>query len=135
MAFSGYLLKAGGFEIPTSFIAIGTYKVTPNQRLETSAERNTDGMLIRSTVAHTPTKIEFQTIRMYNSQVNAFMTYLSNAYTDVLAKKLSLNYYVPDLDAYQTGEFYVPDINFTIFRVVSSSVLQYEQTRIAFIEY
>lgn len=136
MAYANYLLKAGGVEItPSPYIQLATYKVTPNQRLDTSAERNTDGVLIRSTVAHTPTKIEFNTPPLYSSDVAALMTILTTAYTNVLERKLSLNYYVPGLDTYQTGNFYVPDIAFTISRIVSSSILQYGPTRIAFVEY
>ena len=135
MAYSGYLLKAGGTTIPTAYIRVDSYKITPNQRLEVSAERDTDGNLIRSTVAHMPTKIEFETPYLFTADVAALMTIITGAYTSAQERKLSLNYYVPDLNAYQTGDFYVPDISFTIYREVSSSILQYEPIRIAFIEY
>jgi|WetSurMetagenome_2_1015567.scaffolds.fasta_scaffold356221_2 hypothetical protein len=135
MAYSNYLLKANGTEITPAYIQLDTYKVTPNQRLEISAERDTDGVLVRSTVSHKPTKIEFKTPSLTSTQMAALTTILTNAFSNVQERKLSLNYYVPDLDAYQTGNFYVPDIEFTIYRIISSSVLQYDPTRIAFIEY
>jgi len=135
VAYANYLLKANGTEITPGYIQLDTYKVTPNQRLELSAERDTDGVLIRSTVSNRPTKIEFKTPSLTSTQMAALMTILTNAYSSVAERKLSLNYYVPDLNAYQTGNFYVPDIDYTIYRIVNSSTLQYDPTRIAFIEY
>ena len=135
MAYANSLLKAGGVEITLPYIQLASYKVSPNQRLETSAERDTDGLLVRATLSHTPSKIEFTTPALVSSDVEALMSILSTAYTTAAERKLSLNYYVPDLDAYQTGNFYVPDITFTIYREISSTVLQYEPIRIAFIEY
>ena len=61
MAYSGYLLKVGGKQIPNKFIQLSTYSITPNQRMESSAERDTTGMLHRETCEHTATKIEFNT--------------------------------------------------------------------------
>lgn len=138
MAYSGYLLKAGGTsgtEIPLTYMKLESYKITPNQRLETSAERDADGLLVRETVSHSPSKVEFETRDLVTSELSALMAIITGAYTDVTARKLTLQYYVPDLNDYQEGTFYVPDIPFTIYRQVSSSSLHYKPVRIAFIEY
>ena len=61
MAFSGYLIKVGtglaAVEIPMKYMRYTSYKVTPDQRMEWSAERDTTGVLHRETVANKPPKI------------------------------------------------------------------------------
>lgn len=135
MAYAGYLLKAGGVEITTNpYIKLDSYIITPNQRLEISAERGTTGLLYRETVAAYKTKIEFETPMLNTTQMAALMSIITTAYTNVQKRELTLNYYVMDVDAYQTGTFYVPDIKYTIYRQSSPTNLFYEPTRIAFIE-
>lgn len=134
MAYTTYLIKAGGTEIPLSYIFTNSYDVTPNQRLETSAERNTSGVLSRETVSHTPSKVEFDTRPMYEADKNTLMAIITGAYTDANARQLTLDYYCPDTGSYQTGTFYVPDIKFTILSVINNNPL-YDKIRIAFIEY
>lgn len=134
MAYTTYLLKAGGTEIPLTYIQYDTYDITPNQRLESEAERNTTGFLIRKTLAHMPSKIEFQTKPLNETDKTALMAIITGAYTDATARKLSLNYFCPDTGNYNTSDVYVPDIKFTIRNIVNN-VVSYEPIRIAFIEY
>ena len=44
MAYSGYLVKVNGTQIPNKYIQLTTYAITPNQRMEAEAERDTTGM-------------------------------------------------------------------------------------------
>ena len=140
MAFNGKLieLKTGAnyIELPIKYIKAESYKVTPNQRMESSANRASTGVLIRSTVSHTASKIEFSTPPLTNSDVNAIHTLLTNAYTNSLQRKLDLRYYDPSSDDYKTGTFYVPDINYDINRIEkATNKIHYNPIRIAFIEY
>lgn len=139
MAFANYLIKVGSsnVELPTSFIEGTTYKVTPNQRMEWSAERDITGMLHRDTVTNQPPKIEFATIsQLTNTQVARIMSILNNAYSDAAQRKLSVNYYDPESDSYKTHVCYVPDIDFSISRIdTTSRTIWYEPIRFAFIGY
>lgn len=140
MAFNGKLveLKTGNsyVEFPLYYMKAESYKVTPNQRMESSANRAVTGLLHRTTVSHTASKIEFNTPALTNSDVNAIHTMLSNAYTDSLQRKLDLRYYDPSSDSYKTGTFYVPDIDYEITRIEKgSNTIHYNEIRIAFIEY
>jgi hypothetical protein len=140
MAFNGKLveLKTGNnyVELPLKYMKAESYKVTPNQRMESSANRASTGVLIRSTVSHTASKIDFSTPPLTNSDVNALNTLLTNAYTNALQRKLDLRYYDPSSDSYKTGTFYVPDIDYDISRIEkSTNVIHYNSIRIAFIEY
>lgn len=140
MAFSGYLIKVGEagseVEIPLKYMRAETYTVTPNQRLEWSAERDTTGVLHRETVTNQPPKIEFNTPLMTNSDINALNSILSAAYTVVAERKLTVTYYDPETDSYKTHECYMPDVHYEIRNVDAvNNVINYEELRYAFIGY
>ena len=134
MAYAGYLLKVGGTTLPLTYMQVESYKVTPNQRLETSAERNVNGVLMRATIAHTPSKIEFNTVHLREAELRSFMALLTGAYTSARERKLTLEFFCPDTGLYQTGAVYVPDIDFTIYSAANGDLL-YAPFRVAFIEY
>lgn len=140
MAFNGKLieLKTGAnyVEFPLKYVKAESYKATPNQRMESDAKRATTGLLKRTTVEHTASKIDFTTPPITNTDMGAINTLLSNAYTDVKSRTLDLRYYDPETDSYKTGTFYVPDIDYEITRVdLALTMIQYSGVRIAFIEY
>ena len=140
MAFNGKLLelKVGNnyVEFPTDLINAESYKVTPDQRLEASANRAASGKLIRSTLSHTASKIELNTIVLTNSQLATIENLLSSAYTDSLQRKLTIRYYVPQSDSYKTGIVYVPDVDYDILRIEKDkNIVWYNSVRYAFIEY
>ena len=137
MAFAGYLIKLGGStgsELPMTKIKAESYSATPNQRMESDATRSVTGLLHRTTVSHTATKIEINTIPMTNSEWVTFFTLIKNAMTNVLERKITLYYYDNETDAYKTGDFYMPDIEYPIMRV-DGNTIHYNSIRLAFIEY
>lgn len=138
MAFSGYLIKVGGSsgtELPMKYIKVDGYNITPNQRMETEAKRSITGLLHRSTVEHTASKVEFTTPYLTNADVDAMMTLFRNAWTNATERKLVLYYYDMETNAYKTGDFYMPDIKFEIDHIKSNNIIVYKELRIAFIEY
>lgn len=140
MAFTGYLIKVGAsgyeVEIPLKYMRAETYTVTPNQRLEWSAERDVTGVLHRETVANQPPKIEFSTPMMTNSDINALNTILSAAYSVAAERKLRVTYYDPESDSYKSHDCYMPDVHYQIRNVdTAKNVINYEELRYAFIGY
>lgn len=140
MAFNGNLLevKVGGSYVPfpTNLVSAESYKVTPNQRMESSANRATTGKLVRKTVSHTASKIDLNSIIMTNRDISTIENLLTSAYTDALQRKLHLRYYVPQSDSYETGDFYVPDVDYEIMRIdKDTNTVWYNSVRYAFIEY
>ena len=139
MAFNGYLIKVGtapGMEIPLTYMRAETYSVTPNQRLEWSAERDVTGVLHRETTPNMPPKIEFNTPLLTNSEINALNTILRNAYTVQAERKLPVIYYDPETDSYKTHDCYMPDVHYEIRNVdTANNVINYEELRYAFIGY
>lgn len=139
MAFNGYLIKAGGANgdvIPLDKIKLSSYKSSPNQRMETEAGRSVTGLLHRTTVEHTSTKIEFETPPMTNTERTALMGLIKRHFTNERERKLSIEYYNEEDDDYAIAEVYMPDIDYTILRVdTRTNTVYYDSFRIAFIEY
>lgn len=139
MAYSGYLVRlggSGGTVLPMKYMKLEGYNITPNQRMEAEAARSITGLLHRTTVEHTATKIEFTTPNLTNKDVNEMMSMFRNAWNSEAERRLELQYYDMETDSYKTGTFYMPDIKFTIYKVDNvMNTLIYKETRIAFIEY
>lgn len=138
MAFSGYLIKVGSpaVEIPLRYMRAETYSVTPNQRLEWSAERDVTGVLHRETTPNMPPKIEFKTPLMTNSDISVLNAIIRNAYTAQAERKLTVTYYDPESDSYKTHDCYMPDVKYEIRNVdAANNVINYEELRYAFIGY
>lgn len=141
MAFSGYLIKVGPSsssltEIPLKYMRAETYSVTPNQRMEWSAERDVNGFLHRQTVQNMPPKIEFNTPMMTNTEINALNTIFANAYSSVSERKLTVEYYDPETDTYKTHDCYMPDVQYKIRNAdTANNVINYDELRYAFIGY
>ena len=136
MAFDGWLLKCGGTEIPMAYIKYSTYSVTPNQRLDIFAERDTTGVMHRDTVPHMPMKIEFSTPHIKNKEVQHLNSIIRNAYVSRLGRTITADYYDPEEDVYKTAICYVPDTQYKICSIdVNAKSILYEPLRYAFIEY
>ena len=139
MAFAGYLIKLGGSsgtELPLKYIKAEKYKVTPNQRLESEAGRAVTGLLHRTTIAQTKTKIEFDTPPIDNTQLAELNGLIFAAMTDTHRRDITIYYYDPETDSYKTANCYMPDADYSIKHLdtVNTKVF-YDSVRFAFIEY
>ena len=132
MAYNGYLLKVGGKQIPNKFIQLSTYSITPNQRMESSAERDTTGMLHRETCEHTATKIEFNTPYIRGVEVAELNTLLGIAGDH--QRNVTVDYFDPETQSYKNADCYMPDVQYPIYSEVDNDLL-YSPIRYAFIEY
>lgn len=136
MAFSGYLIKVGSTEIPLTYMRAETYSVTPNQRMEWSAERDINGNLHRKTVSNMPPKIEFKTPLMTNREIAALNAMFQSAFTVPSERKLPVTYYDAETDSYKTHDCYMPDTQYQIRNVdIAKNIINYEELRFAFIGY
>lgn len=139
MAFNGYLIKVGtapGTEIPLTYMRAETYSVTPNQRLEWSAERDVTGVLHRETTPNMPPKIEFKTPLITNRDISILNGIIASAFSVVAERKLTVEYYDPESDTYKTHDCYMPDVKYEIRNVdAANNVVNYKELRYAFIGY
>lgn len=119
--------------IPLDCIAFESYKCTRNM-LDLDSYRSETGVLLRNALSHRATKIEFNTPIISASTWMTIRNIITDGYTDSTARELYLKYYNPETDTYSTGRFYRPDIEFNV-RHIDGNKIQYNQIRIAFIEY
>ena len=140
MSFNGYLIKLISTsnvktELPISYIRYQTYKVERNT-MDLDPTRDLTAVLHRNPLSHTADKVEFETISCTNTELQTFLSIIRNHYRSALAKDVMMEYYEPESDSYRTGHFYVPDISFSIRNIdTTNNVINYNQVRIAFIEY
>lgn len=137
MAYAGYFIKVGASEVelPLKFISPQTYNISPEQPLDLDSGRTLDGVLERTVLEHAPSKIEFETPSITNSDLAELSNILKNAYISDRERNLTVKYYNPADDDYLTGEFYVPTINYPINFIRTNNQIVYNPIRIAFIEY
>ena len=132
MAHNGtWLIKVGSYEIPLSFIEEGSYKSAPRQRQDNDSYVDADGYLHRNPMEHTRSKIEFETVYLYEWQMRELVDNITANYIDWIERKVHLTYYDEEYDSYIEGDFYLPGT--WEFKMLNKLI--YDNCRIAFIEY
>lgn len=121
--------------IPHGMIRYETYQITPDQMLDLDTFRSETGLLIRNVLSHSATKIEFNTPVTTSTKWNAVLNIIKTGYVDGKARRLRLRYYDPETDDYKAGWFYRPDIQYTIRNIETDGTINYDEIRVAFIEY
>lgn len=137
MAYKGYLLKVGDFEIsPETVIQASSYSVLYSVT-DIDSYRNANGELIRTALTHRVPKIEFNTVtNMSNIEFADFMSNIRRNYVIPEERKVKIDCYIPEIDDYITTYAYMPDITPKIYRIdEDKNIIYYESIRIAFIGY
>lgn len=134
MAYSGYLIKVGSYEIPHGYIGAETYTVYKNSQ-DLDSYRDADGKLHRTALEHTPNKVEFETVNMLtNTEFATLMSNIRKNFTNVTERKASVTLYIPESDSYVTQDMYMPDIQPQLY-FADKNVIKYKPIRLAFIGY
>ena len=140
MSFNGYLIKLISTsnvktEIPIDYIRYSTYKIEKNT-MDLDPTRDLTARLHRNPLSHTADKIELELHSMDNAKLQNFFSLLRSHYRNPVEKDVYIEYYEPESDSYKTGHFYVPDISTPIRNIdLDHNVINYNQIRVAFIEY
>jgi len=143
MSFDGTLMQmrrpSGSVydNFPLGLIVTKSYKSTPNQRLDlSSSKRNLNGVLQRNVIRHMPFKVEFTLRKMTNAELSQFTSFMRSHFTDELQREFYMRYYNDETDSYNTGRFYMPDVQYQKDTVdLQNRVIKYAEARVAFIEY
>lgn len=130
--YAGYFLKFGGTKLPNEYLT--SFSSTPNQRSELSAYRDNNNLLNRVTSPNFKTKITFRTKPLFIDEKINMQNIIAGGYTNYIERKASVTYYNDETDAYYTGDFYVPDVNFTV-KYCSGGTILYEPVEVTLIEY
>ena len=134
MAYAGYLIKVGNYIIPLSLIRADSYSAFMSiTDLDSFVDAN--GVLHRNALEHTANKVEFETKALLtNTEFSSLMSNIRSQFTKASERKASVTCYIPELDAYQTQNMYMPDIKPSIY-LASATEIQYNPVRLAFIGY
>ena len=134
MAYRGYLIKLGNSSISTEkYIVASTYKVS-KKIIDLDSYRDANGKLHRNALDHCSYVIEFEVKPMTNSRMENLMSEIRGSFTNPKERKLSLTFYLPELDSYETADFYMPDPDYPIERIEGNTVY-YKQMSLKFIGY
>ena len=120
MAYNGYLIKIGNYTVPMSAMIAQTYKVT-YAVLDLDSYRDANGILHRNALRKVPT-VSVTLNPMNSSQIQTIFTAIRSRYTNATERKVSASVYIPETDSYYDGNFYIPDTEFTIDKIIGGTV-------------
>lgn len=127
--FLGHLLKIGERIIPNKYLQ--SYSATPNQVQDIDSYQDVEGNLHREILPHTRTKLEFTTPYLWLEDKIVLQSFFPDRMEE---PKVTAEYWDDEANTYKTGVFYVPDIQYKIYRIRGAN-MQYFPIRIALIEY
>lgn len=132
MAYNGYLLKIGDYEIPHEYMAANTYSPYVNmQDLESYTDAN--GYLHRNAVSLKALKVEFDTpAMMTNTQFADLMDNISGQFTISKARQCEITAFIPEYNGYVTQTGYMADFTPEIYGILDGTIY-YNACRLAFI--
>lgn len=136
MAYEGYLVKIGDFKFPMKYIAEESYEVTPKQRQELDAYRDSAGTLHREVAPNRPSVVTFETISgLSNKEVQELFSKIHERYMNEAERKVPVTYYLPETDSYSDQEeMYIPNMKFPIDCAEGNKVV-YNSIAFSFIGY
>ncbi len=134
--FQGYLIKLGADIFPHQYMEYNTYKITPNRRLDLDSARNANGVLSRYVLEHTATTLQFELRQLEGKDQEIVVDFIHNHLANVAEKKVVATYWSPDIHMYKQGEMYIPDVDWTPFKIdAKTNQIWYKKTTVKFIEY
>ncbi len=136
--FKGYLLRSVKTNeiFPNEYIQLESWKATPKQREEIKAYRDDNTRnLFRVTAAGTKSKWSFTTRpQLHLADKMAIQSFFTRGESDALARRISLEYWNDETNQYEIGDFYRPDIQFTIYKITDDDII-YKEFTITGVEY
>ena len=133
MAYAGYLIKVGEYEIPADkYMKAGTYSPYVNmQALDPYTDAN--GYQHFDAVDLKALKVEFYTPAMLtNTEFAQFMANIRLNYIESKSRKCKVTAYIPEYDDYLVQTAYMVDVKPTIYNI-DGNVIHYNSVRIAFV--
>lgn len=130
--YKGYLLKFGNKIMPNGYFT--EYSSTPDQRLESSAERDNTGYLQRSTLPNGKTSIKFSTHILHLNEKIAFQNIINLSVQNETQRKCLVTFWDDEINNYKTSYFYIPDIEYQVIDASETDII-YNPISIELIEY
>lgn len=138
MGFNGYLIKIGNYStFFNKFIVSESYKIS-KKVIDLDSYRDANGVLHRNALPHVSYTISFEVKPLDNTRMQELLSSIRENFTIPAERKLSVSFYVPELDDYVTTDCYMPDPEFPINRIETQTiipVIYYDKITLKFIGY
>ena len=132
MAYSGFLLKIGNYEVPQKFMRAGSYSPYANMQ-DIGDWTDANGFLHREAVELKALKVEFETPAMLtNIELTELMNNIKANFTNAKGRECMITAYIPEYDDYVTQLGYMADFQPQIYGTYGG-VIHYNPIRLAFI--
>lgn len=132
MAYSGWLLKIGNYEVPMKYMKAESYSPYVNMQ-DIDPWTDANGYLHRNAVDLKALKVEFETPAMLtNTQFAEFMSNIRGQFTDAKSRRCIITAYIPEYDDYVTQTGYMADFQPTIYGTYGG-VIHYNSIKFSFI--
>lgn len=130
--YNGYLLKFGSNIMPNNYFI--EFSSTPDQRLESNAERDNTGELQRATLPNGKTSIKLSTHIMSLEEKIDFQNIINLSIVNETQRKCRVTFWDDEINNYKTSFFYIPDIEYQIMDADESGIT-YNPISVELIEY
>lgn len=136
MSFNGSLFTIGGANFPLKYIKAESY-TCQREIMDLDSTRDTSGLLQRNVLDHESAVITFQVKDgMWNDEHAEMWSFINSHLSSAKARKARITYYIPELDSYDTGDFYIPTPTPVIYYVdTKNNRIMYRSYEIQFIRY
>lgn len=133
MAYNGFLIKVGDYEIPTNkFIRADSYSAYVNMQ-DVDPYTDANGYLHRNAIELKALKVEFETPAMLtNITLSELLSNIRANYISEKERKVKITAYIPEYDDYVTQIGYLADFTPQIYGNYGG-VLRYNPIRLAFV--
>lgn len=132
MAYNGFLLKIGDYQIPQKYIRADSYSPYVNMQ-DVDAYTDANGYLHREAVELKALKVEFETPALLtNKTLEKFLSNIRNNYIVAKERRVLITAYIPEYDDYVSQVGYLADFQPQIYST-HGGVIYYNPVRFAFI--
>ena len=136
--FKGYLFKATATNkiFPMKYINYESWNSTPKQREELKAYRDDNTRnLTRVTAEGMKSVFAFETRNnLHLEEKMEIQNFFTSAESDTHQRKINLEYWNDETNQYETADFYRPDIQFPIRKILDNDII-YGSMKFDFVEY
>ncbi|HHV09969.1 MAG TPA: hypothetical protein GXX75_06805 [Clostridiales bacterium] len=126
---NGYVLKVGGTVFPNALIAKGGYSNTPNRRQDKNSYTDARGETHRNILPVKRTTSKIKTMPLTYGQKLIVQAFFPNR-DHVTAIRWN-----DEDNSYETGECYIPDVEYVVDHIDSDGNFHYQPVEIEFIAY
>lgn len=130
--YKGYLIKFDYTVLPNKYFL--EYSSTPDQRLDSDAERDNNGNLQRTTLPNGKTSITFSTHILDLDEKIKFQNIINSSIVNEIQRKCKVTFWDDEVNDYKTSYFYMPDIQYSVMDADSSHI-RYNPISVELIEY